>query len=91
MNKRMKMTLMIAAVAAIALLMTGCFNTVQPAPTQNPTTQPTATATTAPTATDVPVPSDLPTTSSDIVDTTEVPGATGGLEVAPSPSASTAP
>ncbi len=93
MNKRMKMSLLIATLVAAALLLTGCFSAMQPEPTQNPTTEPTTqnTATGMPAATDMIVPTDMPTTSSDILDTTDLPNASDGLEVAPSPSASTAP
>ncbi len=79
-----KVSLILATVMAVALLMTGCFGTTTPAPTTAPTAMPTATATTEPTATTMPTATDAPAV-------TDLPAASDGLEVAPSPSASTAP
>lgn len=81
-----KISLILAAVMAVAMLMTGCFGTVAPAPTQAPTMRPTATpmptATAAPAATVLPAATDAPSVQ---------PEGTEGMKVAPSPSASTAP
>ena len=82
-----KLSLMMAAAIAVAMLMTGCFGNVMPAPTQAPTMMPTATV--MPTATAEPIPTDAPA-ATDVVPTV-LPEATEGLKVAPSPSASTAP
>ena len=80
-----KLSLILATVMAAALLLTGCFGTTDPAPTALPTATPTATATVAPTATDAPM------TSPDVTNMLEATGTPGSLDVAPSPSASTAP
>jgi len=85
-----RLSLMFAAAMTVAMLMTGCFGTVEPtptvAPTLSPTTAPTATAeaTILPTATVVPV------ATADAMESM-MPDVTEGLKVAPSPSASTAP
>ena len=79
-----KFTLLLAASLAVALLMTGCFAGTEPMPTATPT------STVAPTATDAPT--DAPTAAPAATDMpTNAPAASDGLEVAPSPSASTAP
>ena len=78
--------LILAAAAAVAMLMTGCFGTVEPTPTQMPTTAPTVEAT--PTVTVMPT--DVPATNVPEA-TASATDASQGLEVAPSPSASTAP
>ena len=80
-----KLSLILATVMAAALLLTGCFGMTEPAPTAMPTANPTATATAAPTASDVPM------TSPDVTNMLEATGEPGSLDVAPSPSASTAP
>ena len=59
-----KLTLFLATALAAAMLLTGCFGNMNPAPTAMPSAAPTA---------------------------TDAPAASDGLEVAPSPSASTAP
>lgn len=80
-----KLSLILATVMAAALMLTGCFGTPAPTPTAMPTVNPTATATAAPTATDAPMAS--PT----VTNMLEATGEPGSLDVAPSPSASTAP
>ena len=80
-----KVSLILATVMAAALLLAGCFGTTEPAPTATPTANPTATATAAPTA------STAPMTSPEATNMLESTGEPGGLDVAPSPSASTAP
>lgn len=82
-----KLSLILAAAAAVAMLMTGCFGTVEPTPTQMPTTAPTVEAT--PTATVMPT--DLPAATAAPEATAGTADMSEGLEVAPSPSASTAP
>lgn len=74
-----KIIAVLAALLSVALLTTGCFNAAQPAPTDAPTTIPTDIPITD--ATNAPAPTDA-------VDATN---ATDGLNVAPSPFATTTP
>ena len=83
-----KLTLFLATALAAAMLLTGCFGNMNPAPTAMPSAAPTATD--APAATDAPTASDDPA-ATDAPDASDAPAASDGLEVAPSPSASTAP
>ena len=78
-----KLSLILATVMAAALMLTGCFGTPAPTPTALPTVNPTATATAAPTA--------APMASPTVTNMLEATGEPGSLDVAPSPSASTAP
>ena len=91
-----KFALILAAAMAAALLLTGCFSEPQPAPTAMPSSDPTATV--VPAATDAPTdapsvnPSAAPEASDSLADNlTEGLTDGNGLNVAPSPSASTNP
>ena len=89
-----KFALIAAMVLAAALLLTGCFGSMtDPTPTQMPAVDPTATL--QPVPTDAPLmPSDAPLATNLIPDVTDLPvlpDTTDGLNVAPSPSASTNP
>ena len=89
----MKKFALIAAMAlAAALLLTACFGGMEPTPTQMPAVDPTDAP--APSPTDAPLmPSDAPlaTVLPNASDLPDMPDATDGLNVAPSPSASTNP
>lgn len=80
-----KFALILAASMAAALLLTGCFSAPQPSPTAMPSSDPTATV--VPAATDAPT--DAPSAVPEI--SAQPTGAEDGLNVAPSPSASTNP
>ena len=95
-----RISLVLALAFAAALLLTGCFGSMQPAPTPTvaaPTDEPVVTG--APESSAVPETSGLPDASATpVVDLTpdatayvNEPGVSDGLNVAPSPSASTAP
>ena len=81
-----KVSLILAAAMAAALLLTGCFGMTEPSPTATPTAAPTATASAAADAT----PTIAPTATA-LIDMTDAPNATGDAMVSPNPSASTAP